>query len=97
MLRTVALIEQTPVPTSRRDHFRMRDDAWATLTTSQNTVITMMQDIADAGLAATGPDGLAGGRLRQMRDFYSYMLPELPALIDRWQRMPPNPPPTRRA
>src|SRR6185312_10830884 len=38
MLRTVGLIEPAPTPGSRRAHYRMRDDAWATLMTAQNTV-----------------------------------------------------------
>ncbi|MGH3907074.1 MAG: GbsR/MarR family transcriptional regulator [Pseudonocardiaceae bacterium] len=84
MLTTVALIEKTPVPASRRDHYRMRDDAWATLMSTQNTMITMMREVAETGLAATTEDSPAAVRLRQMRDFYAYMLSELPALIDRW-------------
>jgi hypothetical protein len=43
-----------------------------------------MQEIGDAGLAAVPADSPAAERLRQMRDFYAYMLAELPALIDRW-------------
>ncbi len=84
MLRTVALIEQVPAPASRRDHYRMRPEAWATLMTSQNAMISLMQEIGDAGLAAVPADSPAAERLRQMRDFYAYMLAELPALIDRW-------------
>jgi hypothetical protein len=85
MLRTVALIEPAPVPGSRRAHYRMRDDAWATLMTSQNAVMGMMQDIAEAGIASIPADSPAAARLRAMRDFYAYLLAELPALIARWQ------------
>lgn len=84
MLRTVALIEPAPVPGSRRDHYRMRDDAWATLMTSQNAMITMMGDIAEAGLAAVPEGSPARRRLEQMQNFYAYLLRELPALIERW-------------
>ena len=86
MLRTVALIEQVPAPGSRRAHYRMRPDAWATLMTSQNAVIGIMAEIGDAGLARVPADSPAAARLREMRDFYAYMLAELPALIDRWQQ-----------
>jgi DNA-binding transcriptional regulator GbsR (MarR family) len=85
MLRTVALIEPAPVPGSRRTHYRMRDDAWATLMTSQNATIQLMQEVAEAGLASTPEDSPATARLRRMRDFYAYLLAELPALIDRWR------------
>lgn len=85
MLRTVGLIEPAPVPGSRRSHYRMRDDAWATLMSNQNAILALMQEIAEAGLAASG-EGPAAERLRRMRDFYGYLLAELPALIERWQR-----------
>jgi DNA-binding transcriptional regulator GbsR (MarR family) len=86
MLRTVGLIEQVPAPSSRRDHYRMRSDAWATLMTSKNAMIGLMREIADSGLADVPADSPAAERLRGMRDFYAYMLAELPALIDRWHR-----------
>jgi DNA-binding transcriptional regulator GbsR (MarR family) len=85
MLRTVGLIEPAPVPGSRRAHFRMRDDAWATMMTSQNAMIQVMQEIAESGIASTPPDSPAARRLERMRDFYTYLFAELPALIDRWR------------
>lgn len=94
MLRTVALIEPIPVAGSRRDHYRMREDAWATLMTSQNSMLTMMGDIAEAGLADTDVGSPAQVRLQQMRDFYAYMLTELPALVGRWQQSRDGSPPT---
>ncbi len=84
MLRTVGLIEPAPVPGSRRAHYRMRDDAWATLMSGQNAMIQVMQDVAEAGLASTPADSPAATRLRRMRDFYAYLFAELPALIERW-------------
>jgi hypothetical protein len=98
MLRTVALIEQVPVPGSRRDHFRMRPDAWATLMSSQNEVLGLMREVGDAGLAAVPEGGPAHERLRRMRDFYAFLLAELPALLDRWHReaAPPDGTPGRR-
>lgn len=86
MLRTVALIEAAPVPGSRKAHYWMRDDAWATLMTSQNAVMALMGEIAATGLAATPEGSPAARRLAQMQDFYAYMLSELPAMIERWQR-----------
>ena len=85
MLRTVGLIEPAPVPGSRRAHYRMRDDAWATLMSSQNAMVQVMQDIAEAGVASTPPGSPAARRLEGMRDFYAYLFAELPALIERWR------------
>ena len=84
MLTSVGLVERVPAPASRRDHYRLRDDAWALLYTNQNEVVAAMQAAAEAGIAATGRDSLAGRRLAQMRDFYAFLLGEIPALLDRW-------------
>ena len=86
MLTSVGLVERVPAPASRRDHFRVRDDAWAVLYTNQNEVIGSMQAAAEAGIAATGQDSLAWQRLTQMRDFYNFLLDEIPALLDRWHQ-----------
>jgi DNA-binding MarR family transcriptional regulator len=88
MLTSVGLAERVPVPASRRDHYRLRDDAWAVLYTNQNAVISAMQAAAEAGIAATGPDSVAGRRLTEMHDFYAFLLGEIPALLDRWHQRP---------
>lgn len=85
MLSTVGLIERVPVPGSRRDHYRMRDGAWATLMSSQNGVVQAMFEAAEEGVRVAGADTPAGRRLNEMRDFYEFMFRELPALIDRWK------------
>lgn len=84
-LRDVGLLEQTPAPDSRRDHYRMRDDAWATLFSNQNTTLRGMLDAAAAGLDAVEPGGPAHERLETMRAFYDFMLAEIPALVARWR------------
>jgi hypothetical protein len=33
-----------------------------------------------------GHDSLAGRRLTQMRDFYAFLVGEIPALLDRWHQ-----------
>ena len=93
MLTSVGLAERVPAPASRREHYRLRDDAWALLFTNQNAVIAAMLAAADAGIAATGHDSLAGRRLTQMRDFYAFLLSEIPALLNRWhhQSLPASP------
>ncbi|BBY11067.1 hypothetical protein MMARJ_18070 [Mycobacterium marseillense] len=90
MLTSVGLAERVPAPGSRRDHYRLRDDAWATLFTNQNVVISAMQSAADVGIAATGSDSIAGQRLTRMRDFYAFMLDEIPAMLERWQQQSPG-------
>ncbi|WP_232835299.1 GbsR/MarR family transcriptional regulator [Actinocorallia populi] len=85
MLSTVGLIERVPAPGSRREHYRLREGAWAVLMSTQNTVVQTMFEAADEGMAAAGPDSPATHRLTEMRDFYGFMFRELPALVERWQ------------
>ncbi len=84
MLTSVGLAEKVPNPGSRRDHFRLREDAWAVLFTSQNETLRAMQNAARAGVEATDGEGRARRRLTDMRDFYDFLLAEMPALLDRW-------------
>jgi DNA-binding transcriptional regulator GbsR (MarR family) len=86
MLTSVGLVERVPAPASRRDHYRLRDNAWAVLYTNQNEVLAAMRKAAEAGIAATGGDSPAGQRLIQMRDFYDFLLGEIPALLERWHQ-----------
>ncbi|GAA2258804.1 hypothetical protein GCM10010145_34050 [Streptomyces ruber] len=85
MLSTVGLIEKVPAPGSRREHYRLREGAWATLMSAQNSTVQAMFEAADQGIAATGADAPAARRLAEMRDFYGFMFRELPALVERWQ------------
>jgi DNA-binding transcriptional regulator GbsR (MarR family) len=85
-LLTVGLIERLPAPGSRREHYRLRHDAWATLFTSQNTVIRSMLHVAAAGIAATPSDDPAHQRLAQMHGFYEFLLGEIPTLLERWHK-----------
>jgi DNA-binding transcriptional regulator GbsR (MarR family) len=84
MLTPVGLVERVPAPGSRRDHYRLRDNAWAVQYTNQNEVTAAVIKAAEAGIATTEPGSLARQRLTQMRDFYNFLMEEIPALLDRW-------------
>lgn len=86
MLTSVGLVERVPAPGSRRDHYRLRDNAWAVLYTNQNEVIGAMQAAAERGIKATRGDGVARRRLTEMRDFYAFLIDEIPDLLERWRR-----------
>ncbi|EHR60259.1 GbsR/MarR family transcriptional regulator [Saccharomonospora cyanea] len=88
-LTTTGLVERVPVPGSTRTHYRCPDDAWVRLMSTQNEVVRAMLAAAERGIEAAGDDSAAGRRLTTMRDFYAYLMSELPLLLDRWRR--PNP------
>jgi DNA-binding transcriptional regulator GbsR (MarR family) len=82
----VGLLEQVPVPGSRRDHYRMRDDAWATLFSNQNAAVRTMREAAEKGIARSKKGSPAHQRLERMRGFYDFLLAELPTLVARWHQ-----------
>ena len=84
MLASVGLVERVPAPASRRDHYRLRDNAWAIQYTNQNEVTSAVLEVAEAGIGATKNGSLARQRLTEMRDFYNFLFEEIPALLDRW-------------
>ncbi|WP_413800480.1 GbsR/MarR family transcriptional regulator [Streptomyces iranensis] len=79
------MIERVPAPGSRRDHYRFREHAWATLMSSQNAILAVMGDAATEGLKSADADSTAGRRLHEMQDFYAFMQREMAVLIDNWR------------
>lgn len=84
-LLTAGLVERVPAD-GRRDHFRLRDDAWERLFTSQNDVLPDLIDIAGRAAQGTDPSSPAHQRLARMHGFYQFLQDELPALVERWQQ-----------
>lgn len=82
----VGLVEKVPAPSSRREHYHCPDDAWARLMSAQNTTVRAMLQAAERGISAVGENSVAGRRLAIMHDFYTHLVRELPAVIDRWHR-----------
>ncbi|NRQ36950.1 MarR family transcriptional regulator [Nonomuraea sp. NN258] len=84
-LLSAGLIERLPAPGSRREHYRLREDAWPRLFSTQNTFVHVMIQAAESGIATTAAGDPAHERLTRMRDFYRFLLGELPGLLRRWE------------
>ena len=74
-----------PAPGSRREHYRMRDRAWTTLYGRQHAPIDDILSAVAQGVESVGA-GPARERLIYMRDFYEFLLSEVPTLIERFER-----------
>lgn len=85
-LLATGLIERLPAPGSRREHYRLRENAWPTLFSAQNTMVRVLLQAAETGIATTASGDPAHTRLAEMRDFYQFMLAELPGLLHRWEQ-----------
>ncbi|MGO1971863.1 MAG: GbsR/MarR family transcriptional regulator [Propionibacteriaceae bacterium] len=78
------LVERVPAA-GRRDHYRLRTDAWERLFSSENTILADLIELSAAGLSRSAPGGAAADRLGRMHDFYAYLAEELPRLVDRFR------------
>ncbi|ANZ41376.1 MarR family transcriptional regulator [Lentzea guizhouensis] len=85
MVMQMGLIERVPVQGSRREHYRMRDRAWTTLYGRQHAPIDDILSAVARGVEAVEP-GPARERLVYMRDFYEFLLSEVPALVERFEQ-----------
>lgn len=85
MVMQMGLIERVPVQGSRREHYRMRDRAWTTLYSRQHAPIDDILSAVAKGVDAVEP-GPARERLAYMRDFYEFLLGEVPSLIERFEQ-----------
>lgn len=85
MVMQMGLVERVPVQGSRREHYRMRDRAWTTLYGRQHAPIDDILTAVARGVDAVEP-GPARERLEYMRDFYEFLLGEVPSLIERFER-----------
>jgi predicted transcriptional regulator len=85
-LMHVGMVIRDPVPGSRRDRYRLPDDAWWELTATKGGFLKQLADIADDGVKALGGPGTpSGARVAEMRDFYLFWVGEIPAVLDRWR------------
>ncbi|MFI7642677.1 GbsR/MarR family transcriptional regulator [Nonomuraea sp. NPDC049400] len=83
----VGLVERRPVPGSRRDLYRIRDNAWYTSSATVGGVYQALADLSAEGVRALGGgDSPAGARIAEMHDFFTFVQKEIAAILNRWQQ-----------
>jgi DNA-binding transcriptional regulator GbsR (MarR family) len=83
-LEQAGMVRRTHVPGSRHTRIELGDDVWYEALTSRNTVIERWLSVAEAGMVEL--EGAAAERVAVMRDFFAFVLGELPALMERWRQ-----------
>jgi predicted transcriptional regulator len=81
----VDLITRERDPGSRRDRYRVFDDAWYEATVRRERLLLRWEDSAREGVAALGPDTPAGSRMVETVAFFEFLRREMPALQQRWR------------
>ena len=82
----VDLITRERDPGSRRDRYRVFDDAWYEATVRRERLLMRWEDSAREGAAALGPDTPAGARMVETVAFFQFLRREMAALQERWRQ-----------
>jgi DNA-binding transcriptional regulator GbsR (MarR family) len=72
-------------PGSRRDWYRVHDDAWYEAALHRERLFKRWKASMQEGITALGPDSRAGERLAETIAFFDFIGEEIPALLDRWR------------
>jgi len=88
MLIQFGLIERVSLPGVRHDYFRLRPDAWQRIIRrGLEDEIKMFRQLAEHGLELlTHKTPITQMWLTEMRDIYTFLEREFPALLKRWEQ-----------
>jgi DNA-binding transcriptional regulator GbsR (MarR family) len=91
LLIQIGLIERLSLPGVRHDYFRIRSDAWQhMIKRGLEDEIKMFRQLAERGLEVLSEKALLTHLnqkwLEEMRDVYSFLDREFPALLERWEQ-----------
>ncbi|MGB2570355.1 GbsR/MarR family transcriptional regulator [Micromonospora citrea] len=80
------MLVREPVKGSRRDRYRMPENAWYEATIIKSGLYKNFIDIADGGVDALNGRATPGGeRVTEMRDFFVFVQEEMDSLGERWR------------
>jgi DNA-binding transcriptional regulator GbsR (MarR family) len=85
-LATVNLVSREREPGSRRDYYRVHDDAWYDAALHRERLLVRWEESTREGIEVLGSDTPAGERLTETLAFYEFIQDEIPALLARWRQ-----------
>lgn len=87
-LGQLRLVVREPVPGSRRDLYRLADNAWYVSASAEmglyKSLIVSSESVLDS---LGGPQSPARARVAEMRDFLRFLEDEMAGLLERWNAM----------
>jgi DNA-binding transcriptional regulator GbsR (MarR family) len=90
-LGQLRIVVREPVPGSRRDLYRLADNAWYMAAVTELGLYQSIIDASGTVLDALGEDGSpAHARVAEMRDFFAFMQEEMAGLLAKWQSVRPT-------
>jgi predicted transcriptional regulator len=82
----VNLVSREREPGSRRDHYRVHEDAWYDSAIHREQMLTRWKASAAEGVDALGRDTPAGARIAQSLAFFEFLQAEIPETLKRWRQ-----------
>jgi DNA-binding transcriptional regulator GbsR (MarR family) len=82
----VNLVSREREPGSRRDHYRVYDDAWYEAAVRRDQMMARWNVTMQEGVEVLGRHTPAGARLAESLEFFRFVEEELPDLLDRWRK-----------
>ena len=85
MLASMGMVERFGVPGSRRDHYRLAEDAFVRAMSNAAEPSNRMAAAAARALAEVPPGSRASQELTRMRDFYAFLAKRFPQLVEEFE------------
>lgn len=85
-LSQVRLVRRERQPGTRRDVYRVGDDAWYEAMVNRQALLDQWAATLAQGADALGRTTPAGGRLQETVEFMTFLRGEMPRLLARWRR-----------
>ena len=85
MLSSMGMVERFGVPGSRRDHYRLSEDAFVRAMRGSAEPSVRMAAVASRALAEVPAGSRASQELTRMRDFYVFLARRLPELVEEFE------------
>ena len=85
-LGQLRLVVREPVPGSRRDLYRLADNAWYTAAMTELSLYQSVIASSETLLTALGEtDSPSRARVAEMRDFFTFLMGEMGGLLAKWE------------
>jgi hypothetical protein len=83
-LMQISLVTRERDPGSRRDYYRVHDDAWHDAVLGRDQLLLRWDAAVAEGVEVVGAGTPAGRRLVLTREFFDFLRTQLPALLNEW-------------
>jgi DNA-binding transcriptional regulator GbsR (MarR family) len=82
----IGLVTREREPGARTDHYRIDDDAWYEAIMRRNDALVRWEEALAEAVELVGPDGPAGQRLEESREFFAFLHDEAAGMMERWRK-----------